>query len=76
MPVEDSITGSANFTRTGIFYFFFKKKGVKKLEKEELKKEIDILHEFHQHIDYKQVIRIFDLIVDEIFSLKEKLGVK
>lgn len=43
------------------------------MEKDELKKEIDVLHEYHQHIDQKQVIHIFDLIVDELYSLKEKM---
>ena len=44
------------------------------MEKEELKKEIDKLKEYHQHIDQKQVAHIFNLIVNELYSLKKKLG--
>lgn len=44
------------------------------MEKEELKKEIDKLEEYHQHIDQKQVRHIFNLIVNELYSLKKKLG--
>jgi len=43
------------------------------MEKEELKKEIDELRRWSQHIDQKQVIRIFDLIVDELYSLKKEI---
>ena len=44
------------------------------MDKKELKKEIDKLKEWHQCIDQVQVRRIFNLIIDELYSLKNLKG--
>ena len=44
------------------------------MDKKEMKKEINRLKEYSYHIDQEKVRRIFNLIADELYSLKEKLN--